>query len=56
VCDASDYTIGGSAVINAEVPTGALGAWTGLTIAFNNKGTNQDQCKGATVAIAYATT
>ncbi|WP_148614074.1 hypothetical protein [Nocardioides rubriscoriae] len=55
-CDATDYTVGGTAVVNAEVPAGtAQGAWSGLTIAFNNKaGSNQDQCKGATVAIAYA--
>ena len=54
-CDATDYTLGGTAVVNAEIAAGnAVGAWTGLTIAFNNKVTSQDQCKGATVAIAYA--
>ncbi len=55
-CDASDYTLGGTAVVNAQVAAGtSQGSWTGLTIAFNNKaGANQDQCKGASVEIAYA--
>ena len=36
--------------VGAEVAAGsAKGAWTGATIKFNNKATNQDQCKGATV-------
>lgn len=55
-CDETDYTLGGTAVVNAQVSAGSdQGAWTGLTIAFNNKGgANQDQCKGASVEIAYA--
>jgi hypothetical protein len=55
-CDASDYTIAGTAPVNAEVPAGnAKGSWTGLTIQFNNKaGVNQDACKGATVNLAYS--
>ncbi|MCW2815431.1 MAG: hypothetical protein JWN84_2886 [Nocardioides sp.] len=54
-CDADDYTLGGTAVVNDEIEAGdGVGAWTGLTIEFNNKVTSQDQCKGATVAIAYA--
>jgi len=54
-CTASDYTIAGSAAVNAQVAAGnAQGAWSGLTIQFNNKPTvNQDACKGATVNIAY---
>lgn len=54
-CDASDYTIAGTATVNAQVAAGtAVGSWSGLTIAFNNKATtNQDACKGASVAIAY---
>ncbi len=57
-CDATDYTIAGTAVVNAEVASGAgVGAWSGLTIAFNNKsGANQNACKGATVDIAYTST
>jgi hypothetical protein len=55
-CDASDYTIANAAMtVGAEVPAGtAKGAWTGATITFNNKATNQDACKGATVNLAYA--
>lgn len=55
-CDASNYTIAGTATVNAQIASGsAVGSWTGLTIAFNNKpAVNQDVCKGATVNIAYA--
>jgi hypothetical protein len=50
-----NYTLGGTAAVNADVPAGAnQGAWTGLTIAMNNLATNQDACKGATVTITYA--
>jgi hypothetical protein len=55
-CDASDYTIGGSAVVDDEVASGpAVGSWSGLTIRFNDKAdANQDACKGATVNLAYS--
>lgn len=55
-CDATDYTLAGTTMnVNAQVPTGtAQGAWTGATIAFNNKSAaNQDACKGATVNFSY---
>jgi hypothetical protein len=54
-CDATDYTLANAVMtVGAEVPVGtAQGSWTGATIKFNNKGTNQDQCKNATVALAY---
>ena len=53
-CDASDYTIAGTAAVNAQIQPGSgVGTWSGLTIAFNNKPTNQDACKGATVSLAY---
>lgn len=54
-CDATDYTIAGTAPVEAQVPAGnAVGAWSGLTIQFNNKaGTNQNACMNATVHIAY---
>jgi hypothetical protein len=54
-CDATDFTVTGFPLaVGAQVPAGtAQGAWTGATIAFNNKATNQDQCKGATISIAY---
>lgn len=56
VCDASDYTLTDAVMtVGAEVPDGtAQGGWTGATIQFNNKVTNQDQCKLATVNLAYA--
>lgn len=55
-CDASDYVIvGGTMAVGAEVPAGtAQGAWTGATLAFVDKATNQDQCKLATVNLTYA--
>lgn len=53
-CTATDYTIAGTAAVNAEVPAGSgVGSWSGLTIQFNNKATNQDACKNAVVSIAY---
>jgi hypothetical protein len=55
-CNASDYTIAGTAPVGVQVPAGnGVGAWTGLTIQFNNKtSTNQDVCKNAVVTVAYA--
>jgi hypothetical protein len=55
-CDASDFTLANAAMtVNAEIPVGTgKGAFTGATIKFNNKATNQDACKGATVNLAYA--
>lgn len=55
-CDATDYTLANATMnVNAQVPSGnAQGAWTGATIAFNNKSAvNQDACKGATVNFSY---
>lgn len=54
-CDASDYTIAGSPVtIAAQVPAGNnVAPFTGATVAFNNKATNQDACKGATLTFTY---
>jgi hypothetical protein len=55
-CDATDFTLASAAMtVNAEVPAGnAKGAFTGATIKFNDKATNQDACKGASVALSYA--
>lgn len=51
-CSATDYTLASAVVtVNATVDTGT--AWSGPTIAFNNKVTNQDGCKGATVNLAF---
>ena len=54
-CDASNYAIAGTAPVNAEIPSGdGVGSWSGLTIAFVNKpSVNQNACKGATVNISY---
>lgn len=60
-CDSSDYEIdgtpatGNSAAVGAEIPVGAAqGSWSGLSLKMVDKGsTNQDACKGATVAINY---
>lgn len=55
-CDATDFTLASAAMtVNAEIAAGtAKGAFTGATIKFNNKASNQDACKGATVNLAYA--
>jgi len=51
-CAASDYTLANAVVtVNATVSTGTT--WTGPTIVFNNKVTNQDGCKGATVDLGF---
>jgi len=54
-CDASDFTLANTTMnVGAEVSPGAgVGSFTGATIKFNNKATNQDACKGAMVALAY---
>jgi hypothetical protein len=53
-CDATNFVITGTSTPRVEVPVGtAVGSWTGLSIAFVNKTTNQDACKGAVAAIAY---
>ena len=55
-CIGSDFTLSNAAMAYGhEVPvgTGVGTTWTGATIAFNDKVTNQDMCKGATVTIGY---
>lgn len=54
-CDDTDYTLATPIMsVNAEVPAGsAQGTWTGATIKFNNKASNQDGCKLATVTLTY---
>ncbi len=54
-CDASDYTLATPAMtVNVDLASGATTAFSGATIKFNNKtSTNQDACKGATVALSY---
>ena len=55
-CDAGDFTLAHRTMtVGADVPSGAgTGAWTGATIAFNNKpGVDQNACQGATVKLRY---
>jgi len=56
-CDEDDYVITGAAMSVTGNPLAmgnAVGAWTGATIAFlNSTSENQDDCKGATVNLAY---
>ncbi len=54
-CDASDYTLATPTMtVCRDVVAGGSATFTGATIKFNNKTTNQDGCKGATVVLAYA--
>ncbi len=54
-CDSTDYTLTGATMtVGKDVVAGtSTQTFTGATIAFNNKATNQDACKGATVNLAY---
>ena len=54
-CDASDFTLTGAVMtVNKEALADDSSPWTGATLKFNNKAdANQDQCKLATVNIAY---
>lgn len=54
-CSAHDYTIDGSPTrVAARVPPGTRqGAWSGITIRFNNQATNQDACKNARIQLSY---
>jgi hypothetical protein len=54
-CTSSDYALSNNPLTyNAEVLANDTSTWTGPAIAFNNTGSNQDGCKGATVNLAYA--
>jgi hypothetical protein len=55
-CDATDFTLANTTMnVNAQVPSGTgVGSFTGATIKFNNKPSNQDACKGVTVNLAYS--
>jgi hypothetical protein len=55
-CDASDFTLEHRVMaVAADVPSGlGTGAWTGASVAFNNKpGVDQNACQGATIKLAY---
>jgi hypothetical protein len=53
-CDPADFVIGGSAPVNANVPSGTnVGSWTGLTVSMSNTGSNQNACKNESITISY---
>jgi hypothetical protein len=56
-CVAADFTVTGSAPVNAEIASGSgVGAWSGVTIQMNNTAANQDACRNKTVTVDYAVT
>ncbi|MGH8963156.1 MAG: hypothetical protein ACRDWT_18525 [Jatrophihabitantaceae bacterium] len=54
-CDATDYTLASPTMtVRTDVAgNGGTVTFHGATLAFNDKATNQDGCKGATVNLAY---
>ena len=57
-CTQADFSITGTATVNAEIPTGnGVGSWSGLTLnMIDNAGANQENCKNITVPITYTST
>jgi hypothetical protein len=55
-CDATDYTMAGTHMTDGatDLAAGATSPFTGASIYFNDKATNQDGCKGATVHFDFA--
>lgn len=54
-CVPADFTIAGTAPVNANIASGSgVGTWTGLTIAMNNTPVSQDGCKSATIPLVLA--
>jgi hypothetical protein len=53
-CDSTDYTLTAATMpVNTDIAAGAFANFSGATLGFNDKATNQDACKGATVNLAY---
>ena len=53
-CDDSDYSRASPTMtVDADIAAGDTVTFTGATLQFNNKATNQDGCKGATVNLSY---
>jgi hypothetical protein len=53
-CNASNYVVLNSQMsVNRIMPPRGSVHFTGATIGFNNRATNQDACKGATVRLIY---
>ncbi|HEX3707384.1 MAG TPA: hypothetical protein VHV76_12215 [Mycobacteriales bacterium] len=54
-CVAGDFSITGTAVVNAEIAAGSnVGAWSGITLAMNDTGVSQDACKGQSIPVSYS--
>lgn len=52
----ADYTVTGTAAVNAIVPKNGSIAWSGLTLNMADTAVNQDAAKGATVTVQYSAT
>ena len=52
-CDATDYTLVQPSGVSGSVAAAGSMPFSSGSIAFNNKATNQDACKGRTVTISY---
>jgi hypothetical protein len=53
-CDSTDFTLASTTMtVGQELAKDQSANFTGATIKFNNKNTNQDACKGATVHLTY---
>ena len=54
-CTADDYTLSNTVMdVSTELASNATASFSGATLAFHDKDTDQDGCKGATVNLAYA--
>ncbi|MGH8869347.1 MAG: hypothetical protein ACRDYU_15310 [Actinomycetes bacterium] len=53
-CGVSDYTLTGDVMpIGEDIASGGTETFSGATVQFNNKLTNQDDCKSATLHLSY---
>jgi hypothetical protein len=52
-CTQADFAITGTANVNAQVPSGTGGSWSGLSVSLTNGSLNQDNCKLAPITIDY---
>ncbi|HVY11916.1 MAG TPA: hypothetical protein VHB18_17395 [Mycobacteriales bacterium] len=54
-CVSGDFSISGTAAVNAEIPTGSnVGSWSGITLSMNDTGVSQDACKTATIPVTFS--
>lgn len=55
-CDSTDYALTGNTTMTvgaANLAPSASTTFSGASLGFNDKATNQDACKGATVTLGY---